>query len=211
MAEKYSTIQLSKCETIQPYCIAPWVRKLLVHIPVNAEIARTQAKPQQGLTAVLSTSSQHGILGAGGAFYSPVMPHMTEAGLNTFSLAVLSQKDSNTYATDLYAVNHSLKLMATACKDVSVQVYTHNKLVLQSIQKPCQQSGQELLREIYETTQILYENRCTVELFWILKKGSNGCVRAMVSSRPSQNQKRKARAAKTEEGKTICNCLKVMI
>ena len=46
---------------------------------------------------------------------------------------------------------------------------------------------------------------------YIVKKGSNGCVRAMVSSRPSQNQKRKARAAKTEEGKTVCNCLKVMI
>ena len=38
-----------------------------------------------------------------------------------------------------------------------------------------------------------------------LKKGSGGCVRAMVSSRPSQNQKRKA--SKTEKGKTVCNCL----
>ena len=45
----------------------------------------------------------------------------------------------------------------------------------------------------------------------VLKKGSNECVRAMVSSRPSQNQKRKTRAAETEEGKTVCNCLKVMI
>lgn len=57
--------------------------------------------------------------------------------------------------------------MATSCKDVSVQVYTHNKSVLQSIQKSHQQSEQELLREIYETTQSLYENRCAVELFWI--------------------------------------------
>ncbi len=32
-------------------------------------------------------------------------------------------------------------------------------------------------------------------------------VRAMVSSRPSQNQKRKA--SKREKGKTVCNCLRV--
>lgn len=72
------------------------------------------------------------------SIYSPLMPNMTEAGLNTFSITVSPQKDSNTYATDLYAVNNSLKLMAMACKDVSVQVYTHNKSVLQAIQKPRQ-------------------------------------------------------------------------
>ena len=137
----------------------------MVHIPINAEAARTQAKQKQGLTALLSTSGRQEVLGAGGAIYSPRMPNMTEAVLNTFSVTVSSQKDSNTYATDLFAVSHSLKLMATACKDVSVQVYIHNKSVLQSIQKPRQQSGQDLLREIYETTQSLYENRCTVELF----------------------------------------------
>ena len=167
MEEEYSAIQLSKCEVIQPYCIAPWDRKPLVYIPINAETALAQAKPQQGLTAVLRASGRQGVLGAGGAIYSPLMPNMTEAGLNTFLVTVSSQKDSNNYATDLFAVNHSLKLMATACKDVSVQVYTHNKSVLQSVQKPRQKSGQELLRETYETTQSLYENRCTVELFWI--------------------------------------------
>ena len=167
MADEYSAIQLSKCEVIQLYCIAPWVQKPLVYIAINAETAQTQAKPQQGLTAVLCTSSRQGVLGAGGAIYSPLMPKMTEAGLNTFSITVSPQKDSNTYATDLYAFNYSLKLMATACKNVSVQVYTHNKSVLQAIQTPRQQSGQELLREIHETTQSLYENRCTVELFWM--------------------------------------------
>lgn len=84
MAEEYSAIQLSKCEVIQPNYIAPWVQKPLVHIAINVETARTQAKPQQGLTAVLSTSSKQGVLGAGGAIYSPLMPNMTEAGLNTF-------------------------------------------------------------------------------------------------------------------------------
>lgn len=130
MAEEYSAIELSKCEVIQPYCIAPWVQKPLVHIPISAETAQTQAKLQQGLTAVLSTSGRQGVLGAGSAIYSPLMPNMAEAGLNTFSVTVLSQKNSNTYATDLFAVNHSLKLMATACKDASVQVYTYNKSVL---------------------------------------------------------------------------------
>lgn len=95
------------------------------------------------------------------------MPNMSEASLNTFSVTVSSQEISNTYATDLFAVSHSLNLMATACKDVLVQVYTHNKLVLQSVQKLRQQSGQELLRKIYQTTQLLYKNRCTGELFWI--------------------------------------------
>ena len=167
MAEEYLAIQFSKCKVIQPYCIAPWDQKLLVYIPIDAETSRTEAKLQQGLNAVLSTFGKQGVLGAGGAIYSHLIPNMTEASLNTFSVTVSSQKNSNTYATDLFAVSHSLKLMATACKDVSVQVYTHNKSVLQSIQKPRQQSGQELLREIYQTTQLLYKNRCTVELFWI--------------------------------------------
>lgn len=167
MAEEYSAIQLSKCEIIQPYCIAPWAEKPLVYLPTDIETARTEAKPEQGLIAVLSTSGKRGLLGAGGAIYSPLMPNMTEASLNTFSITVSSQKNSNTYATDLFAVSYSLKLMATACKGVSIQVYTHNKSVLQSIQTPRQQSGQELLREIYQTTQLLYKNRCTMELFWI--------------------------------------------
>ncbi len=58
MAEEYSAIPLSKCEIIQPYCIAPWAEKPLVYLPTNAEMARKEAKPQQGLTAVLSTSGK---------------------------------------------------------------------------------------------------------------------------------------------------------
>ncbi len=92
----------------------------MVYIPIDAETARTEAKPQQGLTAVLSTSAKQGVLGDDGAIYSPLMPNMTEAGLNTFSVTVSSQKNSNTYATDLFAVSHNLKHMATAGKDVSV-------------------------------------------------------------------------------------------
>ena len=41
-----------------------------------------------------------------------------------------------------------------------------------------------------------------------MRKGNNGCVRAMVSGRPSQNQKRKARADNTGGSKTVCNCTK---
>ena len=38
----------------------------------------------------------------------------------------------------------------------------------------------------------------------LLKKGSNGCVRAMVSSRASQNKKRKAKPDRTEQkGKNV--------
>ena len=116
MAEEYSAIQLSKWEIIQPYCIAPWAEKPLVYLPNDAETARTEAKLEQGLTAVLSTSGKRGLLGAGGAIYSPLMPNMTEAILNTFSVTLSSQNNSNTYATDLFAVSHSLKLIATACK-----------------------------------------------------------------------------------------------
>ena len=36
---------------------------------------------------------------------------------------------------------------------------------------------------------------------YIVKRGSNGGVRAMVSSRPSQNRKRKAKSGKTGEEK----------
>ncbi len=43
---------------------------------------------------------------------------------------------------------------------------------------------------------------------WVVKKGSSGCVRDMVSSRPSQNQKKKTRADNTEKVKTVCDCLK---
>ena len=42
----------------------------------------------------------------------------------------------------------------------------------------------------------------------MVRKGSNGCVRAMVNERPSQNQKKKARADNTGGSKTVCNCTK---
>ena len=40
-----------------------------------------------------------------------------------------------------------------------------------------------------------------------IEKRSSGCVCVIVGSRSSQNQKRKIRADKTEEVKTVCNCL----
>lgn len=102
MAKKYSAIYLSKCKVIQSYCIALWAQKRLVHLPVNAETARTQTRHKQSLIAVSSTSSRLGILGARGAIYSLLMPNMTEAGPNTFSVLVPPQKHSNTYVTNLY-------------------------------------------------------------------------------------------------------------
>ncbi len=48
----------------------------------------------------------------------------------------------------------------------------------------------------------------TIAPWSTMKKGSSGCVRDMVSSRPSQNQKKKTRADKTEKIKTVFNFLK---
>ena len=118
MAKEYSAIQFSECEVIQPYCITPLVQKLGVYKPIDAETARTEAQHQQGLTVVLSKSDNQGVLEAGGAIYSSLIPNRTEEGLNTFSISVSSQKHINTYTIDLFGVSHSLKLMATTCKDV---------------------------------------------------------------------------------------------
>lgn len=57
--------------------------------------------------------------------------------------------------------------MGSVCRNVTIQIYTHSKTALQSIQKPRQQSGQDLLSHIYKTLLLHQNNGCTVKLYWI--------------------------------------------
>ena len=92
---------------------------------------------------------------------------MTENSLNSFSCTVSLEEISSTFTTELYGISYALKLMASVSRDVTIQIYTHSKTALQSIQKPRQQSGQDLLLQIYQTVRLLQDNGCIVKFYWI--------------------------------------------
>lgn len=64
--------------------------------------------------------------------------------------------------------------------------------------------------ENYQTWEYdnLPDNRKAVGSKWVLKKSSSEYAESMVRSRPNQNKKRKTKAAKAEEEKTVGNCLR---
>lgn len=113
IAQEHHNLDVTKCEVIYPYSIPPWLPTSQIEIAKEAEAAPKIAEPRQGLTAVLSPSCRQGIVGVGGAIYSPLMPGMTEASLDSFSCSVASRSKSNIFTADLYGICHSLKLMAS--------------------------------------------------------------------------------------------------
>ena len=84
-------------------------------------------------------------MGAGGAIYTPLMPNMTENSLNSFFSTVSPKATSCTFVTGLYGIIYALRSMASVSRYVTTQIYTDSKTALQFIQKPTQQSGQDLL------------------------------------------------------------------
>lgn len=71
IAQDYSHLELSYCEVIRPYYVPPWHSSPFVEIAQKAEAARKKAEALQGLVEVINTTCQQGILGAGGAIFSP--------------------------------------------------------------------------------------------------------------------------------------------
>ncbi len=100
--------ELSHCEVIHPYTIPPWHPSELVQISQKAEAARKKAEAQQSLVAVIGTTCQKEILGAGGAIYTSLMPNMTENLLNSFSCTISPKATSGTFTTKLYGISYAL-------------------------------------------------------------------------------------------------------
>lgn len=125
----------------------------------GAEKSKSPAK--LCLVGVIGTTCQKGIWGIGGAIYTSFVPNITKNSFNSFSCSGSPKETSSTFTT------YALKLMASASRDVTTQIYTHSKSALQFIQKQRQQSGQDLPSQIYYTLQLLEDNGCIVKFFWI--------------------------------------------
>src|SRR5438477_49296 len=145
IAQTFEKLDLSKVETVTPFCIPPWQERPVVYIPEDRDKAAELAKNHAGLAVFTDASSRNGLVGIGIAWApDPNLVHSRTIG---------SDQDLNTYYAELFAIHEAI--MGVKCtldrlpiQPAALTIFSDCQAALRSLGRPAQQSGQSLIRKI---------------------------------------------------------------
>lgn len=163
--EKIAAAQLegstNQMETIKPYAIPPWTKRLRVAYEPDREKAAAMASNTEGLLIVTSSSAQNDLVGLGAC------TRLSTANAVTTRSSTLGTKDEqNPYTAELVAMAMALGELPDEIWFRRIVVISRNLGALTATSKPRQQSGQEIIRQIYNAANYLRGRGNSVELLW---------------------------------------------
>ena len=107
-----------------------------------------------GIVIATSASVKKGIVGIGGSIRDTLFNRTGEA-VTRYAVALGTREEQNPYTTELAAIAMALKNMPPGTLHRHVTVITRCLSALAVIRQPRQQSGQALIRQIYESAELL--------------------------------------------------------
>ena len=165
MAIAYNNIGVDNLETISPFAVVPWVKRLKSSDGSDAKSANTA----EGAVAriAISASGRNGLVGVGGVVQ--LVPAVTQVGSSTvpFSFTLGARTEQNPTSGELAAAAHATEKMLPAVRNRSINIYTRNKAAVQMMSAPRQQSGQSYLETLYKVVQTQRGRGNSVEVTWI--------------------------------------------
>lgn len=162
VAVTFSNLDLSRLETITPYCIPPWQPRPQVVIPPSREEAAERAKSHDTVALYTDGSARNGLVGIG-VTWSPQYAEATTIG---------DEDNLNAYFAELFAIDLAIhKLIpvvdSTAPTLDSITIFSDCQGALKSIARPAHQSGQALIRSILQRLEWVRTHRqYTIILQW---------------------------------------------
>jgi len=200
IADTYHNLPTGRMETILPYALAPWEKRIRVDIPADRDEALTQARTCKGVIAATSSSRKNGLVGAG--FAVEEKTEYDESAATSYSLTLARDEGHNPYTAEIQAIDLALRHMLRHAPGRDVTIFSSNRSALQAIAQPKQQSGQESLVRIYAAACRFNADNRKIRLVWVpiqgdFQLGQNAKRAVRAATRPDQQPPSTAYLAKS--------------
>jgi ribonuclease HI/exonuclease III len=162
VAEKLKDIAMEEMETINPFTLPPWEKRL----PTITDKAVTRHPDSNRAAQIaVSSSARNGVVGLGGAIETRkrVGDVLT---VETFSSTLGPRTEQNPYVGELAAMAYALKQLPQR-RYRSITLLTRNKAAVLTLRNPQQQSGQEHVCSIYKSIRKLKRENNVITVVWL--------------------------------------------
>ena len=166
IARAMDEIQVDRMETIHEYAVPPWEPRLQVTLEPDRKKAAGMANRVTGIVIATSSSVKKGIVGMGGSTQDTLFNRASETGTH-YAVALGTREEQNPYTAELAAIAMALKNTPPSISHRHVTVISRNLSALAAIKQPRQQSGQDIIRQIYQSAKLLKQRGNSVNLVWI--------------------------------------------
>ncbi|EAQ85226.1 hypothetical protein CHGG_09240 [Chaetomium globosum CBS 148.51] len=159
-------VRVDRMETIQEYAVPPWVPRLRPTLEADRGKAAEMVNKISGIVIATSSSVKKGIVGMGGLARDTLFNRTSETVTN-YAVVLGTREEQNPYTAELAAIAMALeKLPASICHR-HITVITRNQSALAAVGQPRQQSGQSIIRQIYDLARLHRQRGNSVNFLWI--------------------------------------------
>ena len=146
VAYRLNDVPLEELESIQPFALAPWEKRVQAF---NYENATKQPEAEWDIRVAVSSSARNDVVGIGGVVRgTPFIDG--DATSEEFSFTLGLRTEQNPYSGELAAMAHALNTLPNVSHR-RIALLTTNKAVALSLRNPQQQSSQVYIRSIYKS------------------------------------------------------------
>ena len=166
VADMLKDFAMEELETINPFTLAPWEKR------VPAIIDETAAnKVDAAVRVAVSCSVRNDLVGVGGATQLATSAR-SKPKRRTFYSTIGTRSQQNPYSGELAAMARALNLFPQL-RFRRIALLTSNKAAVLSLRRPRQQSGQEYICRIYNSIRQLRREGNAVTVIWTPARDEN--------------------------------------
>jgi ribonuclease HI len=158
--------QADRMETIQEYAIPPWEPRLQATYILDRKRAAEMANKATGIVIATSSSIKKGRVGISGSAQDTLFNRTGEAVLK-YAVAIGTREEQNLYTAELAAIAMALENLPAGICHRHITVITRSQSALAAIRQPRQQSGQGIIRQIYELARLHQQRGNSIDLQWV--------------------------------------------
>jgi hypothetical protein len=159
VADMLKDFAMEQLETINPFTLAPWEKR--VHTIIDETAAD---KVDAAVRVAVSCSVRNGLVGIGGATQLATSAR-SKPKRRTFYSTIGTRSQQNPYSGELAAMARALSLLPQL-RFRRIAILTSNKAAVLSLRRPRQQSGQEHICRIYKSIRHLRREGNAVTVIW---------------------------------------------
>jgi hypothetical protein len=147
--------------------VAPWEKRIEVIIELDHQKAAQAARNIEGITIATCSSERNGIVGMGGSIDTAVRTPTNVDPIADYIVTLGSRETFNLYIAELTAIAMALRNLLGLFHNRKITILSSNLSALQAVKCPKHQSGQHILRQIYEFAHKLRIEGNQVSAIWV--------------------------------------------
>ena len=162
VAEVLKDVSMESLETINPFTLAPWERRIQV---VADEEAKELTHTNAAVRIAISSSARNGVVGMGGAIEIQASSQ-GDPTTDTFFSTLGIRTEQNPFSGELKAMETALSRLPQL-RYQNIVLLTRSKSAAITVRQPRQQSGQEQVYRIYKSIRKLRRGGNTIRVVWL--------------------------------------------